>query len=67
MKWLSTMSVDGGSMTIEKIKLDDRASPQPIGEFQTLEANSLVLALGQDVDLSLLDHAPGVAIENDVA
>jgi 2-oxoacid:acceptor oxidoreductase delta subunit (pyruvate/2-ketoisovalerate family) len=67
MKWLSTIkSVDGGSMTIEKMKLDDTGFPQPTGEFETLEADSLVLALGQDVDMSLLERAPGVVIENGV-
>lgn len=67
MKWLSTIeSVDGGSMTIEKMKLDATGFPQPTGEFETLEADSLVLALGQEVDLSLLQRAPGVAIENGV-
>jgi len=67
MKWLSTIkSVDGGSMTIEKMKLNDTGFPQPTGEFETLEADSLVLALGQDVDLSLLERTPGVVIENGV-
>jgi 2-oxoacid:acceptor oxidoreductase delta subunit (pyruvate/2-ketoisovalerate family) len=67
MKWLSTIkSVGGGSMTIEKMKLDTTGFPQPTGEFETLEADSLVLALGQDVDLSLLEHAPGIAIEKGV-
>ncbi len=67
MKWLSTIkSVDGGSMTIERMKLDSTGFPQPTGEFETLEADSLVLALGQDVDLSLLEHAPGIVIENGV-
>jgi 2-oxoacid:acceptor oxidoreductase delta subunit (pyruvate/2-ketoisovalerate family) len=67
MKWLSTIkAVDGGKMTIEKMKLDDKGFPQPTGEFETLEADSLVLALGQDVDLSLLDKAPGVEIVDGV-
>jgi len=67
MKWLSTIkSVDGGSMTIEKMKLDATGFPQPTGEFETLEADSLVLALGQDVDLSLLEHAPGIVIDKGV-
>ena len=67
MKWLSTIkSIDGGSMTIEKMKLDATGFPQPTGEFETLEADSLILALGQDVDLSLLEHAPGIVIENGV-
>jgi 2-oxoacid:acceptor oxidoreductase delta subunit (pyruvate/2-ketoisovalerate family) len=67
MKWLSTIKhVEGGEMTIEKMQLDDKGFPQPTGEFETLQADSLVLALGQDVDLSLLDHAPGVEIADGV-
>jgi 2-oxoacid:acceptor oxidoreductase delta subunit (pyruvate/2-ketoisovalerate family) len=67
MKWLSTIkNVDGGAMQIEKMALDDKGFPQPTGEFETLEADSLVLALGQDVDLSLLDKCPGIEIENGV-
>jgi 2-oxoacid:acceptor oxidoreductase delta subunit (pyruvate/2-ketoisovalerate family) len=67
MKWLSTIkSVEGGSMTIEKMRLDDKGFPQPTGEFETLEADSLILALGQDVDLSLLNNTPGIVIENGV-
>jgi len=67
MKWLSTIkNVEGGSMTIEKMQLDDKGFPQPTGEFETLEADSLVLALGQDVDLSLLTNAPGVEFADGV-
>ena len=67
MKWLSTIkTIDGTSMQIEKMALDDKGFPQPTGEFETLEADSLVLALGQDVDLSLLDKCPGIVIENGV-
>jgi 2-oxoacid:acceptor oxidoreductase delta subunit (pyruvate/2-ketoisovalerate family) len=65
MKWLSTIkSVEGGAMTIEKMNLDDKGFPQPTGKFETLEADSLILALGQDVDLSLLNNTPGIVIEN---
>ncbi|PZF78180.1 glutamate synthase [Aestuariivirga litoralis] len=67
MKWLSTIrNIDGGKLQIEKMALDDKGFPQPTGEFETLEADSLVLALGQDVDLSLLDKAPGIETENGV-
>jgi 2-oxoacid:acceptor oxidoreductase delta subunit (pyruvate/2-ketoisovalerate family) len=40
--------------------------PQPTGELETLEADSLVLALGQDVDLSLLEGVPGLEINDGV-
>ena len=44
--------------------LDDKEFPQPTGELETLEADSLVLALGQDVDLTLLNEDAGIVIEN---
>jgi 2-oxoacid:acceptor oxidoreductase delta subunit (pyruvate/2-ketoisovalerate family) len=67
MKWLSTIKrMDEGKITVEKMVLDDKGSPQPTGELETLDADSLVLALGQDVDLSLLDGVPGLAIKDGV-
>jgi Pyruvate/2-oxoacid:ferredoxin oxidoreductase delta subunit len=44
----------------------DTGYPQPTEEFETLEADSLVLALGQDVDLSLLDGVPGLEVVDGV-
>jgi len=67
VKWLSTIKgSDGETLTIEKMALDEKGNPQPTGEFETLEADSLVLALGQDVDLSLLDGIPDLRRENGV-
>ena len=65
-KWLSTIRnmADEGTLTVEKMALDATGFPQPTGQLETLEADSLVLALGQDVDLSLLDGVPGLKIEN---
>ncbi len=67
VKWLSTIKQAGeSSITVEKMALDDKGMAQPTGEFETLEADSVVLALGQDVDLSLLNGVPGLAIEDGV-
>ena len=67
VKWLSTIKQAGeSSLTVEKMTLDEKGFPQPTGELETLEADSLVLALGQDVDLSLLGRVPGLAIEDGV-
>jgi 2-oxoacid:acceptor oxidoreductase delta subunit (pyruvate/2-ketoisovalerate family) len=67
MKWLSTIkSVEAGSITVEKMVLDAKGFPQPTGEFETLQADSVVLALGQDVDLSLLDGIPGLVLKGGV-
>jgi len=67
IKWLSTIKQAGdGELTLEKMVLDDKGYPQPTGQFETIAADSLVLALGQDVDLSLLDGVPGLAIKDGV-
>jgi len=67
IKWLSTIKHAGDAgLTVEKMRLDEKGFPQPTGEFETLAADSLVLALGQDVDLSLLEHLPGLEIADGV-
>lgn len=68
VKWLSTIQQagDGGTLTIEKMALDANGFPVPTGEYETLQADSLVLALGQDVDLSLLDGVPGLVLQDGV-
>ncbi|MCC7327710.1 MAG: NAD(P)-binding protein [Burkholderiales bacterium] len=68
IKWLSTIKNmgDEGTLTVEKMELDDKGFPQPTGEIETLAADSLVLALGQDVDLSLLENVPGLEIKGGV-
>ncbi|MCX7148719.1 MAG: NAD(P)-binding protein [Rhodocyclales bacterium] len=64
MKWLSTIKESGeDGLMVEKMALDENGFPQPTGEYETIAADSLVLALGQDVDLSLLENVPGLAIE----
>jgi 2-oxoacid:acceptor oxidoreductase delta subunit (pyruvate/2-ketoisovalerate family) len=65
VKWLSTIKhADEGEITIEKMALDDKGFPQPTGEFETLAADSVVLALGQDVDLGLLEGVPGLEVKD---
>jgi 2-oxoacid:acceptor oxidoreductase delta subunit (pyruvate/2-ketoisovalerate family) len=67
IKWLSTIKQAGeGSIMVERMELDAKGVPQPTGEMETLEADSVVLALGQDVDLSLLDRVPGMEIADGV-
>jgi 2-oxoacid:acceptor oxidoreductase delta subunit (pyruvate/2-ketoisovalerate family) len=67
IKWLSTIKQAAeASITVEKMALDAKGFPQPTGEFETLAADSVVLALGQDVDLSLLDGVPGLELKDGV-
>jgi 2-oxoacid:acceptor oxidoreductase delta subunit (pyruvate/2-ketoisovalerate family) len=67
IRWLSTIREAGeASITVEKMVLDEKGFPQPTGEVETLAADSVVLALGQDVDLSLLKGVPGLVIRDGV-
>ncbi|MDP1712347.1 MAG: NAD(P)-binding protein [Candidatus Nanopelagicaceae bacterium] len=67
IKWLSTIKhADAGHLQVEKMKLDDKGFPQPTGEFEELEADSLVLALGQESDLTLLQGVPDLEVVDGV-
>ncbi|CUR61095.1 putative pyruvate:ferredoxin oxidoreductase subunit delta (ferredoxin) [metagenome] len=66
-KWLTTIKqVDSGRLLVERMELDDSGFPQPTGEVEELDADSLVLALGQETDLTLLDGVPGLVVEDGV-
>jgi 2-oxoacid:acceptor oxidoreductase delta subunit (pyruvate/2-ketoisovalerate family) len=65
VRWLSTVNkFEGDRIVLEKMQLNAEGFPEPTGEFEELDADSLVLALGQDTDLSLLDQASDVTVED---
>jgi 2-oxoacid:acceptor oxidoreductase delta subunit (pyruvate/2-ketoisovalerate family) len=67
MKWLSTVRhADEGVLVLERMELDENGFPQPTGELEELRSDTLVLALGQEADLSLLDGVPGIEVEDGV-
>jgi 2-oxoacid:acceptor oxidoreductase delta subunit (pyruvate/2-ketoisovalerate family) len=67
VRWLSTVvHADEGRLMIEKMRLDGNGFPQPTGELEELQADSLVLAVGQDTDLSLVQNVPGISVEDGV-
>ncbi len=66
MHWLRTIKqIDGTTFTVEKMEIDETGWPQPTGELETIEADTLVLALGQNVDTSFMKRIPGVQIADD--
>jgi 2-oxoacid:acceptor oxidoreductase delta subunit (pyruvate/2-ketoisovalerate family) len=66
-RWLSTIDhVDPDGITVELMELDADGFPQPTGRTERLAADSVVLALGQDTDLSLLGTAPGLQVDDGV-
>ncbi len=63
VNWLRTITADDGKkLTIERMELDANGWPQPTGEFETIDADTLVLALGQNVDQTILTNLPGVGL-----
>ncbi len=63
--WLRTIkNVDSTSMTVEKMQVVD-GRPVPTGEFETLEADSLIMALGQDTETDFLQGIPGIEFKPD--
>jgi NADPH-dependent glutamate synthase beta subunit-like oxidoreductase len=66
INWLRTITaVEGPELQVEVMELDDSGYPQPTGRFETLEADTLILALGQDSDTAFLRAVPGVEFERD--
>jgi 2-oxoacid:acceptor oxidoreductase delta subunit (pyruvate/2-ketoisovalerate family) len=67
MRWLSTVSeFEGDHIVLEKMRLNQDGFPEATGEYEDLDADSLVLALGQDTDLALLGRTDGIHVEDGV-
>ena len=61
--WLSTIErVEPDGLVIEQMELDEDGFPQPTGRTERLAADSVVLALGQDTDLSFLGDASALQV-----
>jgi NADPH-dependent glutamate synthase beta subunit-like oxidoreductase len=66
INWLRTITAfDGPELEVEVMELDESGFPQPTGRFETLAADTVILALGQDSDTAFLRHVPGVEFERD--
>lgn len=66
INWLRTIrQLDSTNIEVEVMALDAEGKPVPTGQFETLEADSLILALGQEVDLSVLESIPGVRVNKE--
>nr|VFK38201.1 MAG: NADPH-dependent glutamate synthase beta chain [Candidatus Kentron sp. SD]VFK43030.1 MAG: NADPH-dependent glutamate synthase beta chain [Candidatus Kentron sp. SD]VFK78607.1 MAG: NADPH-dependent glutamate synthase beta chain [Candidatus Kentron sp. SD] len=66
--WLRTIKdIDHSTLKVEIMRIDDKGRPQPTGEFEELEADSLILALGQETDTNFLRDVPGLDFQKDGA
>jgi NADPH-dependent glutamate synthase beta subunit-like oxidoreductase len=66
MNWLRTIKAfEGERLVVEVMELDESGFPHPTGRFETLEADTVILALGQETDSGFLRNVPGVELEDD--
>ena len=66
INWLRTITAfDGPELQVEVMELDESGYPQPTGRFETLAADTVILALGQETDTAFLREVPGVEFERD--
>jgi NADPH-dependent glutamate synthase beta subunit-like oxidoreductase len=66
IKWLTSISsIDGADITVEMMRLDEGGRPHPTGEYETLHADAVVLALGQEADSGFLRKVPGIGFQQD--
>jgi NADPH-dependent glutamate synthase beta subunit-like oxidoreductase len=66
INWLRTITAfDGPQLQVEEMELDDSGFPQPTGRMETLAADTVILALGQDSDTAFLKALDGVEVARD--
>ncbi|MDH3495058.1 MAG: NAD(P)-binding protein, partial [Acidobacteriota bacterium] len=63
--WLRTIkNLESTSVTVERMEIED-GRPVPTGDFETLEADSLILALGQETETEFLKGIDGIDFKGD--
>jgi NADPH-dependent glutamate synthase beta subunit-like oxidoreductase len=64
--WLRTISAfEGPELQVEVMELDESGYPQPTGRYETLAADTVILALGQKSETEFLREVPGVEVARD--
>ena len=66
INWLRTITAfDGPELQVELMRLDDSGRPVPTGQFETLAADTVIIALGQETESAFMRSLPGVEFEDD--
>jgi formate dehydrogenase beta subunit len=66
IKWLTTITdIDATALTVEEMRLDADGVPRGTGQFETLAADSVILALGQETESGFLRAVPGIVFKDD--
>ncbi len=64
VNWLTTIKEvgTGDKIVVERMRLNEDGRPEPTGEYDELEADTVVMALGQNVDTSFVERLDDVEI-----
>jgi len=66
INWLrSIKEMDAGSIKVEIMELNEEGRAQPTGRYETLEADSLILAVGQETDSQFLRAVEEIEFQSD--
>jgi formate dehydrogenase (NADP+) beta subunit len=66
IKWLSSIKkIVGSDLTVEIMELDAKGRPQPTGTLETLQADAVILAVGEETDSGFLKQIPGIEFAED--
>lgn len=66
IKWLRTIKeIDEDHLRVEVMALDEQGRPHPTGKYEDLEADALIMAVGQEADTRFLRNVPGIAFNRD--
>jgi 2-oxoacid:acceptor oxidoreductase delta subunit (pyruvate/2-ketoisovalerate family) len=65
-QWLRTIAKGADKkLTLEVMEIDEQGRPRPTGRFETIEADTVVLSLGQKADTAFLRNVTGVRLRDD--
>ena len=66
INWLRTITAfDGPELQVERMQLDESGRPMPTGQFETLAADTVIMALGQETESAFMRSLPGVEFDDD--
>ncbi len=66
IKWLSTIKeIDGTDLRVEIMEIDENGRARPTGKFETLQADAVVLAVGQETDSGFLRKVKDIQFNDD--
>ncbi|SDB90285.1 NADPH-dependent glutamate synthase beta chain [Raineyella antarctica] len=65
INWLQTITEVGDDLTVEIMELDEDGRPRGTGRFERLDADTVIMAVGQKPDTGFLHNIHGLRFDDD--